>query len=157
MILRDALQAIPKDSFDIVLLDNPPSLDLMAVNAYVAATDILIPVQCEAYALNGLSSLLEDIKRVTKRLNPALSLLAVLPTMYDGRKKLSQDVLQALRDGFPGKVCTSVIRDSVALAEAPSHGHSIFQHDPKGYGAQDYAALGLEICERIEQEVTHGA
>lgn len=148
MILRDLLATLPA-IFDVILLDSPPSLDLVAINALVAATDVIIPVQCEAYALQGTRQLLIDIQGATKRLNPNLQILGVVATMYDRRKTLAKDVHQALESGFPDKIFTTTIRDVVALAEAPSHGQTIFVYDAKSYGTEDYLGLGKEVKQRL--------
>ena len=136
--------------FDMVILDSPPSLDLITINAYIAATHVLIPVQCEAYSLAGVDMLLEDIARTTKRLNPTIKILGIVGTMFDKRKILSRDVLNDLQNRFPSMTCNSIIRDTVAIAEAPSFGKSIFDHNANGHGSADYMALTKELKKRLE-------
>jgi len=153
MILREALQKLPAGLFDLVILDSPPSLDLVSVNAFIAAESVLVPVQCEPYALGGVKMILENIARITKRLNPALGILGIMATMYDKRKRLAREMIKILTSVYPDKFCAAIIRESVALAEAPGRGESIFTYDPKGYGAQDYAALSREILKKLGLEV----
>ena len=149
LLLKDALVDLD-GTFDFVLLDSPPALDLAAINTYTAATAVLIPVQCEFYSLEGLSLMQDDLARVRQRLNPELAVLGIVPTFVDRRKRLCRDVLGVLAEKHSSDVTQSVIRDNVALAEAPSHGQSIFAYDAKSYGAQDYAALGKELITRLE-------
>ena len=149
LLLKEALSGL-NDKFDIVLVDSPPALDLLAINTYVAADAMLIPVQCEFYALEGLVLMQDDMARVRQRLNQNLSILGIVPTFVDKRKRLCRDVLSVLREQHSQLVTESVIRDNVALAEAPSHGESIFTYDPKSYGAKDYAALAMELLKRLE-------
>lgn len=149
LLLKEALAKLG-NTFDIVLLDSPPALDIAAINTYAAADAIVIPVQCEFYSLEGLALMQDDLERVRQRLNPALTVLGIVPTFVDRRKRLCRDVLAVLADKHSAEVTHSVIRDNVALAEAPSHGQSIFAYDAKSYGAQDYAALGNELTTRLE-------
>lgn len=149
LLLKEALSDL-NDKFDVVLVDSPPALDLLAINTYVAADAMLIPVQCEFYALEGLVLMQDDMARVRQRLNQNLSILGIVPTFVDKRKRLCRDVLSVLREQHSQLVTESVIRDNVALAEAPSHGKSIFAYDPKSYGATDYAALATELLKRME-------
>lgn len=149
LLLKEVLAKLG-DTFDIVLLDSPPALDIAAINTYAAADAIVIPVQCEFYSLEGLALMQDDLERVRQRLNPALAVLGIVPTFVDRRKRLCRDVLAVLADKHSAEVTHSVIRDNVALAEAPSHGQSIFAYDAKSYGAQDYAALGNELTTRLE-------
>lgn len=151
LLLKEALAGL-QSTFDIALIDSPPSLDLLAINTYVAADAMLIPVQCEFYALEGLTLMRDDVVRVRQRLNPDLSILGIIPTFVDRRKRLCRDVLTVLREKHSAEVTQSQIRDNVALAEAPSHGKSIFAYDPKSYGAADYAALALELMQRMESK-----
>lgn len=147
-LLKEALEKLPS-TFDIVVIDSPPSLDLLAINTYVAATKVLIPVQCEFYSLEGLTLMHDDLHRVQQRLNPNLQILGIVPTFVDMRKRLCRDVLKTLyaKHEFTTK---STIRDNVSLAEAPSFGKSIFAYEPKSYGAQDYTALGNELIKLLE-------
>ena len=153
-LLKEALAEV-KDTFDFALVDGPASLDLIAINTYTAADAVLIPVQCEFYSMEGLDKMHDDLTRVRQRLNPALSVLGIVPTFFDRRKRLCRDVLDVLAERHGNVLTRSVIRDTVALAEAPSHRQSIFAYDPKSYGAQDYAALGNELITRLE--ANHGA
>jgi chromosome partitioning protein len=134
-----------RDDYDYIIIDGPPSLGLLTVNSLVAADSILIPMQSEYYALEGLSQLLDTIKLVQDNLKPSLEILGTLVTMFDGRNKLSGAVLEELKQFFPGKVFEAVIPRSVKLAEAPSHGLSILHYDPRSRGAKAYEALAKEI------------
>lgn len=145
--LREALKEI-KGGFDFVLLDCPPSLGLLTINAMTAADSVLIPIQCEFYALEGVTQLLNTINLVRRRLNPSLELEGVLLTMFDGRTTLSQDVERDVRAVFEGKVFRASIPRSVRLAEAPSHGKSILEYEPHSKGAQAYLTLAKEVLEK---------
>ena len=149
LLLKESLAKLG-DTFDLVLLDSPPALDIAAINTYTAADAVVIPVQCEFYSLEGLTLMRDDLERVRQRLNPALAVLGIVPTFVDRRKRLCRDVLAVLTKKHSEEATQSVIRDNVALAEAPSHGQSIFAYDAKSYGAQDYAALGNELTTRLE-------
>ena len=137
-------------TFDVIIIDSPPSLDLLAINTYAAADAVVIPVQTEFHSLEGLALMQDDLERVRRRLNPNLAVLGIVPTFVDRRKRLCRDVLDVLTEKHATDLTQSVIRDNVTLAEAPSHGQSIFAYDAKSYGAQDYAALGAEIVTRLE-------
>lgn len=152
-LLKESLENLT--GFDAILMDSPPALDLIAINTYAAAERLLIPAQCEFYSLEGISLIQQDAARVRQRLNPSLQTLAIVPTFFDGRKRLCRDVLGVLREKYESLVTTAVIRDNVALAEAPSNGQSIFRYEPRSYGAEDYLALTQEILTRLEG--THGA
>jgi chromosome partitioning protein len=154
-LLKEAMEGIARD-YDFALLDSAPSLDLLTVNAYVASTGVLVPVQCEVMALQGLETLKGDTQRITHRLNPELEITGILPTMYDKRKRLCRDVLSRIKEIYGVLVYETVIREAVALAEAPSHGTSIFRHDPAGYGSQDYRAFTNEFITKIKKEKAHG-
>jgi chromosome partitioning protein len=145
--LRNAIQA-SGDGHDIILVDCPPSLGLLTVNALTAADEVLIPIQCEYYALEGLSQLLRNVQLVTTNLNPNLKVGGVVLTMYDGRTKLSKDVAQQVRDHFGDITYRSVIPRSVRLSEAPSYGEPIEAFDPMSRGAIAYRHLGKEFRER---------
>jgi chromosome partitioning protein len=134
--------------FDVILVDCPPSLGLLTVNALTAADEVLIPIQCEYYALEGLSQLLRNVNLVTANLNPGLKVGGVILTMYDGRTKLSKDVAQQVRDHFGEDTYRSVIPRSVRLSEAPSYGEPIEAFDPMSRGAIAYRQLGREFIER---------
>jgi chromosome partitioning protein len=145
--LRNAIQA-SGDGHDIILIDCPPSLGLLTVNALTAADEVLIPIQCEYYALEGLSQLLRNVQLVTTNLNPNLKVAGVVLTMYDGRTKLSKDVAQQVREHFGDITYRSVIPRSVRLSEAPSYGEPIEAFDPMSRGAIAYRHLGKEFRER---------
>jgi chromosome partitioning protein len=145
--LRDALSGI-RDAYDFVLLDCPPSLGLLTLNAMAAAGSILIPIQCEFYALEGVNQLLNSINLIRRRLNPNLEIEGVLLTMFDGRTILSQEVERDVRAVFAGKVYHSVIPRNVRLSEAPSYGCSILEYDPHSRGASAYLALAQEVANR---------
>jgi len=142
--LGDRLSEVNRD-YDFVLIDNPPSLGLLTVNGMVAADQLMIPVQCEYYALEGLSQLLYTINLVQNNLKPGLNILGAVLTMYDGRNKLSEAVFNELYQHFPNKIFRSVIPRSVRLAEAPSYGKTILQYDPKSKGALAYSKLAQEV------------
>jgi len=145
--LGRALAALA-DEYDYLLLDSPPSLGLLTVNCLTAADRVLIPIQCEFYALEGLTQLTRTLELVTRRLNPRLGLLGVLLTMYDHRTRLARDVAAEVRRHFADQVFTAVIPRSVRLSEAPSHGESIFSYDPRSKGARAYLELAKEVTKR---------
>ena len=142
--LRDALSLLA-GNYDEIFIDCPPSLELLTLDALCAADSLLVPVQCEYYALEGLSDLLYTVRLAKKALNPALSLEGVVLTMYDGRTNLSLQVAEEVKRHFPGKVYASVIPRNVRLSEAPSHGKPICAYDPASRGAEAYAALAEEF------------
>lgn len=147
-LLRKAL----KDAaYDFAIIDCPPSLGLLTVNALTAATGVLIPVQAEYYALAGLDLIQETMQGVVENLNPGLHTLGILLTFFDGRKSLNRDVANGLRERWGNLVFKTSIRDNVALAEAPSNGKSIFDYRSQSYGAQDYAALAREFMLRVKK------
>lgn len=141
--------ALTKLEYDYVLIDCPPALGLLSINALTAATHVLIPVQAEYYALEGLSQLLDVIQRVRSGLNPDLQLLGVVLTMHDSRTTLSDQVYQEIKKHFKDKVFDSVIPRNVRLAEAPSYGKSIVEHDKWSKGARSYKQLAKEIQRRL--------
>lgn len=143
-------QALGNLEYDVVLIDCPPSLSLLTVNALIAADHILLPVQAEFYALEGLGQLLETMKLIRERMNAKLELLGVVMTMYDSRTTLSQQVLEEVKKHFPGKVFDTVIPRNVRLAEAPSHGVPVGMYDRWSKGARAYKALAKEVLKRIE-------
>lgn len=145
--LRNAIQA-SGDGYDVILIDCPPSLGLLTVNALTAADEVLIPIQCEYYALEGLSQLLKNVQLVTTNLNPSLKVGGVVLTMYDGRTRLSKDVAHQVREHFGENTYRSVIPRSVRLSEAPSYGEPIEAFDPMSRGAIAYRHLGKEFRER---------
>ncbi|HEX6462116.1 MAG TPA: ParA family protein [Candidatus Saccharimonadales bacterium] len=138
-------------AYDVILIDCPPSLSLLTVNALIAADRILLPVQAEFYALEGLGQLLETMKLIKERMNAKLDLLGVVLTMYDGRTTLSQQVLDEVKKHFPGKVFETVIPRNVRLAEAPSHGVPVGMYDKWSKGARAYKTLTKEIMKRLEE------
>lgn len=145
--LREALKAA--EERDYVIIDCPPALSLLTVNSLIAARYLLLPVQTEFYALEGLGQLLETIKLVRKSMNPALDLLGVLPTMVDSRTTLSGQVVDEIKKHFPGKTFNTSIPRNVRLAEAPSHGLPVGAYDRFSKGARAYKALTKEVVERV--------
>lgn len=134
-----------RNDFDFIIIDGPPSLGLLTINSLVAADEVLIPIQSEYYALEGLSQLLETISLVQNNLKPELGILGAVITMFDKRNKLSEAVMEELYKFFPNHIFRSVIPRSVRLAEAPSYGRTILQYDPKSRGAKAYESLAREI------------
>lgn len=146
--LKNALAPL-KDSYDAILIDCPPSLELLTLNALCAADSVLIPVQCEYYALEGLSDLMTTMRAVKRRLNPRIDIFGVVLTMYDGRTNFSAQVAEEVRRHFPGKVFATAIPRNVRLCEAPSHGLPVFAYDRYSRGAQAYLALAEEILKKL--------
>lgn len=142
--LRESLRD-ESGSFDFIFIDCPPSLSLLAINSMVAGDRILVPIQCEYYALEGVSQLLNTVKRIKKYLNPAIEVWRVLLTMYDRRTSLSQQVAEEVRSYFPGRVFSSIIPRSVRLSEAPSFGKPIAYYAPESKGAIAYQELAQEV------------
>lgn len=142
--LKKALAPV-KDRYDVILLDCPPSLGLLTINSLTATDSVLIPLQCEYYALEGLSHLLKTIDLVRGSLNDGLTLDGILLTMYDARNNLSHQVVDEVRAHFPGQVCETIIPRNVRLSEAPSHGKPALLYDVASRGAQAYMALGEEL------------
>lgn len=147
-LLRRQVDAI-RNRYDYILIDPPPSLGLLTVNALTAADSVVIPVQAEYLALEGLSRLMYTVELVREQLNPTLRLLGVLITMYDARTRLSQEVAEEVRRHFGNLVFETVIPRSVRLSEAPSFGETIFEYDPGSAGAHAYAQLAGELSERV--------
>lgn len=145
--LRDAIGSL-RGKYDYIFIDCPPSLGLLTVNALVAADKLLIPIQCEFYALEGVTKLLDSMKRVKTLLSPALDIFGVLLTMYDGRTTLSRQVVEEVRSYFGKDVFNTLIPRTVKLSEAPSFGQPITQYDPTGKGAQSYVDLAKEVVSR---------
>lgn len=145
--LKEALEPL-KAQYDYIFIDCPPSLELLTLNALCAADSILVPVQCEYYALEGLSDLMTTMRAVKRRLNPSLAMFGVLLTMFDGRTNFSNQVAQEIRKYFPGKVFSTAIARNVRLAEAPSHGVPVLAYDKFSRGAKAYAAVAEEILNR---------
>lgn len=146
-LLRDALDQLRED-YDFILIDCPPSLELLTLNALCAADSILVPVQGEYYALEGLSDLMNTVRIVRRSLNPKLELEGVLLTMFDGRTNLALQVAEEVKHYFPGKVYASVIPRNVRLSEAPSHGKPITAYDRSSRGAEAYTAFAAEFLKR---------
>lgn len=151
--LRDAL-AIESAAYDYIVIDCPPSLNMLTVNALAAAQGVIIPMQCEYYALEGLSALMETISQIQEVINPALQIEGLLRTMYDPRNSLTNDVSQQLNEHFGDKVYRTVIPRNIRLAEAPSHGLPALHYDRQSKGALAYLALAGEILRRSD-EITH--
>lgn len=145
--LAKALESIRED-FDYIFIDCPPSLELLTLNGLCAADGILVPVQCEYYALEGLSDLMGTLRAVKRRINPRLDIFGVVLTMYDGRTNFSAQVAQEVRRHFPGKVFASMIPRNVRLAEAPSHGIPVTAYDRSSRGSVAYRALAEEIAKK---------
>lgn len=145
--LKSALDTASE--YDIIIIDSPPSLSLLTVNGLIAAKYVLLPVQAEFYALEGLGQLLETMKLVRKSMNPTLELVGVLPTMIDSRTTLSGQVYEEIKKHFPGKVFEHTIPRNIRLAEAPSHGVPVGAYDRWSKGARAYKAVTKEIVERI--------
>ena len=138
-----------KDQYDLILIDCPPSLEMLTLNGLAAADGILVPVQCEYYALEGLSDLMSTLRMVKKRINPALEIFGVALTMFDGRTNFSTQVAQEVRRHFPGKVYSTVIPRNVRLAEAPSHGLPVTAYDRSSKGAVAYRKMAEEIKKKL--------
>ena len=145
--LKDAVGSM-RGKYDYIFIDCPPSLGLLTVNALVAADKLLIPIQCEFYALEGVTKLLDSMKRVKSRLNPTLDIFGVLLTMYDGRTTLSRQVVDEVKRFFGRTVFDTLIPRTVKLSEAPSFGLPITQYDPVGKGSQSYKDLAKEVIKR---------
>lgn len=142
--LKKALESV-REEFDFVIIDCPPSLGLITLNALTASDSLIVPIQCEFYALEGLSQLLNTVSLVQKHLNPQLEIEGVLLTMFDGRTNLSIQVAEEVKECFKGKVYRTIIPRNVRLSEAPSHGLPIIYYDPKSKGAEFYLDLVKEI------------
>jgi chromosome partitioning protein len=154
--LREILKPIRGD-YAFVLVDTPPSLGLLTLNALVAADSVMVPMQCEYYALEGLSALIGTIKRVRIALNPALQIEGLVLTMFDARNRLSHEIAHEVQKHFPDKVFESMIPRSVRLSESPSHGLSVLEYDPKSAGAEAYQALANEILVRAGESPARSA
>ena len=146
--LKNALDTV-KDRYDLIFIDCPPSLELLTLNSLCAADGIMVPVQCEYYALEGLTDLMTTLRMVKKRLNPRLEIFGVALTMFDGSTHFSTQVAQEVRRHFPGKVYATAIPRNVRLAEAPSHGLPVSAYDKSSRGAQAYKAMAAEIIEKL--------
>ena len=146
--LKMALEQV-QDDYDVILIDCPPSLEMLTLNGLAAAQSILVPVQCEYYALEGLSDLMSTMRMVKRRINPNLEIFGVALTMFDGRTNFSTQVAQEVRRHFPGKVFASVIPRNIRLAEAPSHGLPVTAYDRSSRGAIAYREMASEIIEKL--------
>lgn len=150
-LLRDKLEEI-KDNFDYIFIDCPPSLGILSVMGLIASDSVIIPIQCEYYALEGVSQLFETIELVKANFNPSLQIEGVVLSMFDGRTNLSIQVVDEVKAYFKGKVYTSIIPRNVRLAEAPSHGLSIMDYDQRSRGSEAYMELAEEFLEMAEEE-----
>lgn len=148
--LKRGLEPV-RNEFDFIVIDCPPSLGLLTLNALTAADSILIPIQCEYYALEGLTQLMDTLRLVREALNPGLEIEGVLLTMFDGRTNLSIQVVEDVKRYFRGKVFRSIISRNVRLSEAPSHGLPITKYDARSKGAEAYTELAREVIEHVEE------
>lgn len=148
--LRRALEPMAQD-YDVIFIDCPPSLEMLTLNGLIAADGILIPVQCEYFALEGLSDLMATLRSVKRKLNPGLDIFGVALTMFDGRTNFSTQVAQEVRRHFPGKVFAATIPRNVRLAEAPSHGLPITAYDRSSRGAMAYRDLAQEVANKLKR------
>ncbi len=153
--LRSALEPIG-DGYAVIVIDCPPSLGLLTVNALAAAREVIIPIQCEYLALEGLVQLVNTIDLIKRRLNPPLDVFGVLMTMFDARTRLAVQVVEEVRRFFPRRMFRTIIPRTVRLAEAPSYGKAIFEYDPSSRAARAYAELGTEVLERLNLPTTAG-
>lgn len=147
LILKKALKKI-NDLYDYVVIDCPPSLNLLTINAFVAAESVLIPIQCEYYALEGLGLLIHSINLIRQRLNPVLDIEGILFTMYDPRNNLTRDVETQIQGYFQEKIFDTIIPRNIRVAEAPSYGMSVLRHAPDAPGAEAYRKLAVEMIKR---------
>lgn len=150
-LLKKALDPV-KDQYDFVIIDCPPSLNMLTINSMCAGNTVLVPIQCEYYALEGLSQLMHTIELVTDRLNPELEIEGVVFTMYDARTNLSLQVVENVKSNLNQNIYKSIIPRNVRLAEAPSHGLPITEYDAKSTGAEAYRMLAEEVIHRGEEE-----
>ena len=148
--LRRALEPVAQE-YDVIFIDCPPSLEMLTLNGLIAADGILIPVQCEYFALEGLSDLMATLRSVKRKLNPGLDIFGVALTMFDGRTNFSTQVAQEVRRHFPGKVFATTIPRNVRLAEAPSHGLPITAYDRSSRGAMAYRDLAQEVADKLKR------
>lgn len=147
--LKRSLEPV-RDDYDFILIDCPPSLGILTLNGLVAADSVLIPLQCEYFAMEGLTQLLQSVKRVQASLNRDLAILGILFTMYDSRTRLAQDVVQEVIGYFGKRVFRTIIPRNVRLSEAPSHGVPVHQYDPDCVGARSYQKLSEEVLDRVK-------
>ncbi len=149
--LKESL-ASARDIFDYILIDAPPSLGLITINTLTAADSVIIPVQCEFYALEGVSQLIETIKRIKKALNPNLYIQGIVMTMYDARTNLAMQVVDEVKRFFPGKVYRTIIPRNVRISEAPGFGKPVIYYDESSKGAEAYTELAMELIESVDAE-----
>ena len=149
--LKESL-ASAREIFDYILIDAPPSLGLITINTLTAADSVIIPVQCEFYALEGVSQLIETIKRIKKALNPNLYIQGIVMTMYDARTNLAMQVVDEVKRFFPGKVYRTIIPRNVRISEAPGFGKPVIYYDESSKGAEAYTELALELIESVDAE-----
>jgi chromosome partitioning protein len=149
--LRNTLNDV-RELYDYIVIDCPPSLNMLTVNALTAASGVVIPMQCEYYALEGLSALMNTIQQISERLNPALKVEGIIRTMFDPRSSLTRDVSEQLTEFFGDRVYTTVIPRNVRLAEAPSHGLPVIMYDRHSKGAKAYLALAGEVNRKTKKE-----
>jgi len=143
-ILKELIEPL-RSSYDFIIIDSPPSLGLLTINSFTASDEILIPLQAQYLALQGLAKLVEVVDKIKGRLNKGLKVGGVFITQYDNRKVLNRDVVETIQAHFKDEVFNTKIRDNIALAEAPAQGLDIFRYNPKSYGAEDYLSLSKEI------------
>lgn len=149
--LKQSLENV-KEDYDYILIDTPPSLGLITINTLTAANSVLIPIQCEFYALEGVSQLVETIKRIKKALNPSLFIEGIVMTMYDARTNLAVQVVDEVKRFFPGKVYSTIIPRNVRISEAPGFGRPVIYYDGSSKGAQAYTELASELIENTKSE-----
>lgn len=149
-IIRNEVHKV-RDNYDFVIIDCPPSLNTLTINAMTTADSVIVPIQCEYYALEGLSQLLNTVRLVQKHFNPELEIEGVLLTMYDARTNLGNEVVEEVRKYFREKVYETIIPRNIRLSEAPSHGKPIIDYDPRSRGAEVYQALAKEVVSREEK------
>ena len=150
-IIKNELEKI-KDQYDFIIIDCPPALSMLTLNAMTSADSILVPIQCEYYALEGLSQLIHTIELVQERMNSSLSIEGVVFTMYDARTNLSLQVVENVKDNLNQNIYKTIIPRNIRLAEAPSYGMPINVYDPKSAGAESYMQLANEVIHRGEEE-----
>lgn len=150
-IVKNSIQKV-RDNYDFVIIDCPPSLSLLTINAMTTADSVLVPIQCEYYALEGLSQLIRTVELVRDRLNPALNIEGVVFTMYDARTNLSLQVVENVKDNLQQNIYKTIIPRNIRLAEAPSYGMPINMYDPKSAGAESYMQLADEVIHKGEEE-----
>jgi chromosome partitioning protein len=148
-ILKELIEPL-RSSYDFIIIDSPPSLGLLTINSFTASDEILIPLQAQFLALQGLAKLVEVVDKIKGRLNKGLKLGGVFITQYDSRKVLNRDVVETIKTHFKDQVFNTKIRDNIALAEAPAQGLDIFRYNNKSYGAEDYLALSKELLKRTK-------